>query len=191
MSLLWSKDSHLGQKIIATLTLYLSISVAVYISAYHDFAPKELIFWPSLIISLSISLILTTLMTKGLTNKKWKPEKEYSTYSPIKKIITHLVLPIFLFFSIWLNFYYLAPRAITTFTGEESFRLDTAIAQKNHGRRKVCEFSIKLHTTKSLLLKVCTNSVFYARSPREEFQVKIHTKESPLGIIITGVDRVQ
>ncbi len=191
MSLLWSKDSHLGQKIVSTLVLYFLLSAGVYIFSYHDFAPSKAIFWPSLIISLSISLTLVIFIAKGLKNKTWKSAKEFYSYSPIKKIIAYLALPIFLFLAVWLNFYYLAPRAITSYTGEESSRIDTATAQKNHGRRKICNFSIRLHTTESFLFKICANPVFYAHSPRESFQVKIHTKESNLGLIVTDIERVQ
>ncbi|MDH0036839.1 hypothetical protein [Pseudomonas sp. GD04019] len=153
--------------------------------------PNKFIFWPSLIISLGITLFLITFVAKGLKNKTWIPAKGFSTYGPIKKATAFLALPLSLFFSAWLNLYYLAPRVITSFAGEESFKLDTASAQKIHGRRKVCDFSIKLRATESFLFKICTNSVFYAHSPKENFQVKMHTKESFLGLIVTGVDRAQ
>jgi hypothetical protein len=186
-----SKDSHLDQKIVSIIVLYLFLSAGIYVFAYHDFVPSKFIFWPSLIISLGITLFLITFVAKGLKNKTWIPAKGFSTYGPIKKATTFLALPLSLFFSTWLNLYYLAPRIITSFAGEESFKLDTASAQKNHGRRKVCDFSIKLRATESFLFKICTNSIFYAHSPKEEFQVKMHTKESFLGLIVTGVDRVQ
>ena len=191
MALHRSKDSHLGQKIVSTLFLYLFLSAGVYAFAYHDFVPSKSIFWPSLIISLGITLYLVAFVAKGLKNKTWIPAKEISINGPIKKATTYLGLPLFLFFATWLNLYYLAPRAITSLVGEESFKLDTANAQKNHGRRKACDFSIKFRATESFLFKFCTNSVFYARSPKEDFQVIIHTKESLLGLIATGVDRAQ
>lgn len=191
MSKFWSKNSHLSQKVIGTLILYFSLSAVVYIFAYPDFVPNKSIFWPSLIISLGICLALVIFVAKSLNNKKWKTTKEFSSYGLIKKTTVYLTLPIFIFFTIWLNFYYLAPRIITSYTGEESYRLDTATAQKNYGRHKICDFSIKLHTTKSFLFKFCTNAIFYAQSPKENFQVKIHTKESPLGLIVTRVDRAR
>ncbi len=191
MPLQQSKGSHLGQKIVSTLVLYLFLSTGVYVLAYHDFVPSKLIFWPSLIISLGVTLFLAAFMAKGLKNKTWIPAKGLSNYGPIKKATTYLALPLSLFFATWLNLYYLAPRAITSFTGEESFKLDSARAQKNLGRRKVCDFSIRLRTTESFLFKACTNSVFYEHSPKENFQVKIHTKESFFGFIVTGVNHAQ
>ena len=41
------------------------------------------------------------------------------------------------------------------------------------------------------LFKACTNSVFYEHSPKGNFQVKIHTKESFFGFIVTGVNSAQ
>jgi hypothetical protein len=186
-----SKHNYLGQKIVSALALYLFLSAGVYIFAYHDFAPSKLLFWPSLIISLGITFYLVTFVAVGIKNKTWIPAKALSNYGPIKKSITYLALPVSLFFSTWLNLYYLAPRAITSFAGEENFKLDTASAQKNHGRRKVCGFSIRLRATESFLFRICTSSVFYAHSSKEDFQVKVHTKESFLGLIVTGVDRAQ
>ena len=191
MSLQQSKGSHLGQKIVSSLILYLFLSAGAYVLAYHDFVPSKFIFWPSLIISLGLALSLVAFVTKGLKNETWIPAKGFSDYSPIKKATTYLALPLSLFFATWLNLYYLVPRAITSFAGEESFKLDSARAQKNLGRRKVCNFSIKLRTTESFLFKICTNSVFYEHSPKENFQVKIHTKESFFGFIVTSVNRAQ
>lgn len=191
MSILWLKDSRLGQKVIVTLTVYLMLSAAVYVFAYPDFVPGKSIFWPTLIISVGVSLAIVVFVIRDLKNKTWEVSKRFSNYGRVRKVVACMTLPIFIFLMIWLNFYYIVPRAVTSFSGEESYRLDTAVVQKNYGRYRGCGYSIKLHATRSFIFKFCTNAIFYKRSPKEAFQVKIHTKESPLGLIVTKVDRIQ
>lgn len=191
MSVLRSKDSRLGQKAILTLTVYLMLSAAVYLFAYPDFVPGKSIFWPALIISVGVSLALVIFVARGLKNKTWEVSKSFSSYGCVRKTAAYIAVPIFIFLMLWLNFYYVVPRAVTSFAGEEGYKLDTAIVQKNYGSHRVCEYSIKFHATKSFIFKFCTNAVFYARSSKEPFQVKVHTKESSLGLIVTRVDRIQ
>ncbi|MCJ8170911.1 hypothetical protein [Atopomonas sediminilitoris] len=191
MSLFWSKGAHQGQKIISILTFYLFFSAPLYTFAYHDFVPSELVFWPALILSLIFSTGVICFVILEFKNKTWKPSVKFLVYSRSKKIMAGLALAICLFLFSLLNFYYIIPRAITSFTGEENTKIDTVTAHKNIGRREACKFSIKSQTVKSFIFKICTTSYFYSNSPEGKFYVKIYLIESPLGLIISGVDRAQ
>lgn len=191
MSLLWPAAALRGQKIIIAYVLYLLISTFIYAFAYHDFVPSKILFWPTLILSAALTTVITARLIQGVMNKTWVRTKELEKKKYGGKFTNYFLLPISIFFLIWFNFHHHIPRALTSITGDAKVITGMGMAQINYGKGRICRFSIKTSTMKSFAFKICINSIFYEHSPKKEFPIEFHLKESFLGALVTNIKRIQ
>ena len=119
-------------------------------------------------------------------NGSWKSGKKIDSLKD--KVTFYLFGPFMLYLYLILHTYIIAPRIYTAIFGTEVTAMQKVSAKdKNYGRHKICDYSMKLENYKAFALETCITQSAYFSAPEIGDTVEVKILKSPAGSIIQSI----
>ncbi len=136
------------------------------------------------------SAILTVILNVSLIilNKInwWEPSLEYYYYSPVKKVIAIVGLPVTTFFLIWPLFHKTIPYIYTAVFGYDAIIEKVVVKNKNSRRRSIGTYYLIPKNDHFDFCSIFLSEEQYNKLPSGEVNVQLLVKQSPFGHIVNG-----
>ena len=173
------------QKIITYIMFPIAIGMG-FILLDPSFIPNSAVMLYATCLSLILTLYFLYLLKVAYNKRMFRPKKSRHKHPAYNVFLFGIVIPLFIFWSFWLNTAIALPHIFTSLIGKEVTKQDV-LHKRWSSSKWLCNYHLKPSSVNFALFRYCISKEFYAQLPKKENDGELIVKKSPFGYIVKKI----